>query len=214
MKRLIISGIAFIALTVIASAAGVDDEARRLYLENRLLDSELKMARGKKVYFLFDLGKKKITLKTSGLSIDEFDIKASDVWGAIPNPKPHKLLKRTALIGPSRHKIDPEKEAEEAENIDPAKFELDVLEIKDMPTDYSLTADDGINITMRSSDGFITGLYERIYYLGWYFSRPPMTVINRVMGRPYTSVYLRVGTQAARHVYWSFPEGTECLVSP
>lgn len=186
-----------------------------LYEEQQLLKSELRLAKTKHLYFVFDLRDKKVSIKSTGITLKEMGIEDVRFWGKPIEPVVHILLKKSALMKPKREKIEPKKE--EGDN---GKFEIKALELSDMPKRYRLTLSKQKNwsqgevmITIRPATKDITSVISNtLSFTGWYITRPLLTIWYYLKDRPFTSIYLTLQEEDARSIYWSFTEGAEGII--
>jgi hypothetical protein len=185
-----------------------------------LLSSELPLAKKPIIYFIFDLEKKEVLLKSRGIVLKKMKIEDVKFWGDIVDAKPQIMLRKSALFKePKRVTIDPNKAKEEeagtntTANKTPGTFEIDALELQDMPTTYHLEFSKGIYISVRpKSSGFVSNLYAIANYAGWYMSRPVLTIWHSIKGSPYISIYLTMSEEDARSIYWSLVENSENII--
>ncbi|MBI5409363.1 MAG: hypothetical protein HZA14_08360 [Nitrospirae bacterium] len=209
----------FLAVAVCSTATARDASA--LTGEARLLESELSLAKKPIIYFIFDLGGKEVLLKSRGVTLREMKIEDMRFWGRPVEVVPRPMVKKSALFKePKRISIDPNKNKEEetTETPPPANtpstaFDIEALELKDMPANYYLQFSEGIFITVRPK-ATTTGskLYNIASYAGWYISRPLLTIWHSIKGRPFTSIYLVLNAEDARSVYWSLVENSENII--
>ena len=189
-------------------------------IENRtdLLLSELTLAKKPVIYFIFDLENKEVLLKSRGTVLKEMKIEDIKFWGASVDTGPQTMIKKSALFKePKRVNIDPIKAKEEEEtkttSQTPGTFEIDALELPDMPTNYHLEFSEGVFISVRpKASGFVSSLYALLNYAAWYISRPVLTVWYSIQGRPYTSIYLTLSEEDARSIYWSLEENSVNII--
>jgi len=219
MKTLLCSLLVFLlALSVCTSA--ISQGIAGIGNETRLLESELILAKKPIIYFIFDLKKKEVLLKARGIVLKEMKIEDVKFWGEPVDAKPQTMLKKSALFKePKRVNIDPNKAKEEETSADnttnttPGTFDLEALELKDMPTIYHLEFSNGIFISVRpKAAGFVSKLYAIANYVGWYASRPILTIWHSIKSRPYTSMYLTLSEEDARSIYWSLVENSENII--
>lgn len=209
----LISFLIFISTFCIGINAYSQDIAN-LYEEQELLKSELKLAKTKHLYFVFDLRKKKVSIKSIGITLKEMGIEDMRFWGKPLEPEVYMLLKKSALMKPKREKIEPKKEE------DNGKFEIKALELSDMPKRYRLTLSKQIDqhreviiITIRPvTQGFISTLSNILSLTGWYITRPLFTIWYYLKDKPFTSIYLTLQEEDVRSIYWSFTEGAESII--
>lgn len=190
------------------NAIGLENEIHRL-------ESELRLAKKPHIYFLFDLKNKKISLKSKGMVLKEMNIDSIKFWGHPVDSKPCTLLEKSSLFKPKRVTIDPSKNKEKETNTTDGggSFEIEALELKDMPTSYSLVFQDGISVSIRpKATGFFSSLYSAVHYCNWYISRPLHTVWNAIKNKPFTAIYLTVDKKDAQAVYWSLTEHSESII--
>jgi len=177
--------------------------------ENELLESELALAQKAQLYFIFNLKDKKIYMKTRGASMRELPIDQVKRWNLPTSVKPHPLLKKSSLFKPRREDIKPqEKEAGSSD-----KFEIDALELDDMPSRFNLIRDDGVVITVRPMPrGVLSYLENMGFSLFWHISRPLLTVRDFLGKKPQSYLYLSMEKTDAQSLYWSFYEGSQCII--
>lgn len=188
----------FLTLLGAVSAAGPVEDLRE---ENLLLEAEIKMARTQEVYFVFDFRDNSVYLKSRGLQLKKLGIKDASFWGGQAGPEPRELLKKTSLFKPRREKLKPGEAASEG-------FELNALELADMPSSYRMLFKGGIELTVISSgEGVLWRLSSAARRICWLIKRPPLSVWNALRGRPFSSVLITMSGNDARSLYWAFPEG-------
>jgi hypothetical protein len=190
-------------------------------IENKtdLLSSELALAKKPIIYFIFDLGEKEVLLKSRGIVLKEMKIENVQYWGGPVDASPQLMLQKSALFKePKRVTIDPTKAKEEETSTNttpkaPGAFDIEALELKDMPTTYHLEFSKGVFISVRpKASGFVSGLYSFANYAGWYLSRPILTIWHSIKGRTYISIYLTMSEEDARSIYWSLVENSENII--
>lgn len=184
--------------------------SRELRENNRLLESELKLAKKPQLYFIFNLKEKKIYFKCRGVTLRELEIKKVNLWGPYPGLKDYVLLKRSTLFKPERKEINPKNNEKDKQE---ANFELEALELGDMPANFSMVLYEGINISVRQKpEGFFSGLRSIYSNTMWHITRPLITIWNAVQGKPFTSVYITLSKKDAQSLYWSFYEGLAGII--
>lgn len=208
-----------LALAVFPVRAGaVSQDKSLLQNETRLLESELALAKKPNIYFIFDLQKSEVLLKSRGLVLRRMKVLDMKFWGNYSGPATRHLVRKSALFKePKRVNIDPNKNKEE-ETEAPAPpssgtFDIEALELKDMPTSYLLEFEGGIHISVRpEEEGFLTTLYTVSSSVGWYITRPILTIWNTFRGKPFVSIYLTFSDEDARSIYWSLVEKSENII--
>ena len=192
------------------AAANVSaDDIHDLSIENELLESELALAQKAKVYFIFNLKDKKVYIRARGATLKELPIVKVKAWNLYIPAKPQALLKRSTLFKPRREDIKPQ----EKETGSSDKFEIDALELDDMPSRFNLILDDYVTITVRpTSHGVLSYLGNMGYSLLWHISRPLITLWGFLGKKPYSSIYISMEKMDAQSLYWSFYEGSQCII--
>ncbi len=179
-------------------------------MENRLLEAELRLARKPKIYFIFDLKNRVISLKSKGIMFKELRIEDKKIWGYPVEIEPIILLKKTALFPPKREKIKPKKSEKDKHS---SKFEIKALELEDMPSNYTLVFEKDVIISVRAeSEGLAGEVLEILTQIRWYIATPIIGLWNFIRNKPYTAIYITLGKEDARSLYWHLPEGTENIV--
>lgn len=200
----------FILLSVLllSAEASSGSEADRLIAENSLLKAELQLAKSSQIYFIFDLGAKKITIKARGILLKELPVETYSQWGIPVQPKPLPLLGKTAMVKPERKEIKPKAEGSESAP------EPEVLQLEDMPVRYQLKFDDGIRISLKPrSTGMISTLFNLVASLKSYLiTRPLGTLWNGLCRQSFTEIVLVLDDNDVRSLYWSFQEGFQCII--
>jgi hypothetical protein len=185
-----------------------DIEREKLWKENQLLKSELKLAQKPRLYFIFDLEKGEILLKARGIVLREFKTDVEQIWGDPIAIKPYPLLKKSALFPPKRRSIKPGKGTQSE-----GEFKLDALELEDMPSRYTLSMDEGVHIFIRSRPKPIfSGIWKVLFSLSRLVCHPLATTINALQGKSYTAISLILEKRDAQALYWSFLEGSESII--
>lgn len=200
--------LSFLSIAISTATAVAADEIQDLRYENEVLESELALARKAQVYFIFNLKDKKIYLKTRGATRRELPIDQVKGWNLPLSARPHPLLKKISFFKPRREEIGPKQKETTADD----KFEIDALELDDMPSRYDLVLDDGLVVTVRPKPaGILSHLESGASSIGLYLSRPLFTLWGLITKRPYSSLYISMDKIDAQSLYWSFSEGSQCI---
>lgn len=205
---------AFAALAVFAvlfpslSAWGED---QRPLLENRLAKEELLLAKTSNLYFVVYLKSKAIFLKSRGMNLQEWKIQSLHSWGDAPPLSALVLEKKSTLFPPKRTKIQPAASEE-----DPATFELDALELKDMPSRFTLYLSGGIRMYVRpKAKGFFPRLGSVGYLIAWNVWVPLENLSFKMRKKPFAAIDVKLEKKEdGKAVFWAFPDGIKGLVFP
>jgi hypothetical protein len=202
--------IIFLLLMLLAATNAVCSEKANVVLrENRLLESELKLARKPKIYAVFDLGNKRVSIKARGIELTEFPIENVTLWGNALAANPLSLVAKGSFIKPKRKRIKP------GQDNGQDTFELDALEVNDMPSRYTLYLDRGVSVCVRAApEGIFLRLLDAGYSLAGALVRPFYSTWYFLKKRPFTEVDITLKEKDARSLYWIMFEGTPCLLAP
>ena len=180
-------------------------------LQNRLAKEELLLAKTPSLYFIVYLKSKVIVLKSRGMILQEWKAQSIRAWGDAPPLGALTLEKKSTLFPPKRTKIKPAADEEEA-----ATFELDALELKDMPSRFTLFLSGGIRLHVRPK---ARGLFPRLgnigHLLGWNLWVPLKNLSFRLRKKHFAAFDISLEKKEdGQAVYWALPEGIKGLVFP
>jgi hypothetical protein len=196
---------------VIGLSRGVLAQEKAPLIQNRLAKEELQLARTPSLYFIIYLKSKLIALKSRGMTLQEWKIDSLHRWGDPPPPEAMTLQKKSTLFPPKRIKIKPAADEEEA-----ATFEPDALELKDMPSRFTLFLSDGMRIYVRArARGFLPHLGSIGHFFTWYVWAPVTNLFFELRNKPHASLeILLADKEDAQALYWAFPDGLKGLIYP
>lgn len=223
-----------------ASIKGLPEATLQILKENRFLEEELKLAKTPRYYFVLNLKEKTLELRARGMVLKSW--KASELrYTGKPVPlQVTTLTKKTTLNPPERKVLNPsEQQAEEAKKAEekarqnqqkkkengkkqgttPAEpaaptdnFEVEALEITDMPGSYELNFDDGLRIFVRSKSGFKGKFRQAKENLLWYFWFPVKHFLDRKSElHPQLILYFD-NRRDAQGIYWAFIDGLKGII--
>ena len=189
-------------------ALGGDQTA---YLENRLLKEELALAKTPSLYFVVYAKSKKIALKSRGMILQEWTVQGLHAWGDGVPLDALTIEKKSALFPPKRTKITPAADEEEA-----ATFELDALELKDMPSRFTLFLSAGIRVHIRSkARGFFPRLGNFGHLIAWNLWIPLKNLSFGLRNKPFAAIDIKLDKKEdSQAVYWAFADGIKGLIFP
>ena len=144
-------------------AAPVDKAA--LAKKQSSLNSEYALAKESQFYFVLDVLGRKLELRVRGMVLRSWPLQSMRFWGRPDFSGTVELVRKTTLKAPQRivikpgvgGKLEPAPAAKPtpttgAAPANPAEFDLEALELKDMPKRFSLDFDNGLHVTVRSKD--------------------------------------------------------------
>ena len=176
--------------------------------EAHLLATELTLAKGEAPYVLLDTGTGTLSLKARGVLLREWKIVKSREWGYPLTSDPLPLLKKSTLISPEREEIKP------GQTGTTDTFDIQALELPDMPKKFSLALENGIRIYVTPSPQgisrillFSTKILRRLFFY------PLATINSSLRGSDYRvlEIELESGTEA-QSLYWALAEETDFLI--
>lgn len=207
----------FLAASIAWAAPLRAQEPEDLLRTQATLTSEYGLARAPNFYFVLDVSGKKLELRVRGMVLRSWPLSSMQFWGK-PNFQGNVELKtKSALKTPERIVVRPtggeEQAAPEAKGEGP-EFELEALELKDMPESFRLEFDNGFHVSVRSSaaasGGFFKGLWNS---WNWYVGLPIRSFLSR--GHNGSSAWLELVFEEkhdAQAIYWHFFEGIRGIV--
>ncbi|MDH4217696.1 MAG: hypothetical protein OEY18_04745 [Candidatus Aminicenantes bacterium] len=178
--------------------------------ERQSLEIELSFTKSSHLYFILDIGERKIDLKAKGLLLRTWKIEKIRLWGDPVLQNPISLVKKSALFPPKREEINPEETEKDEE------FELEALELSDMPSSYAIILERNISIYIRPKSKGLTSLLKNIgHTLRWYFYPSLRTVWSKAKRKSYTAFdVLMENKEDCRSFYWTLAENSQFIILP
>jgi len=208
--------LAIMASTSASPALAVQEpkDNRRIALENKRIEAEFPLAKSPAFYFVISLESKQIDLKSRGLVFRKWTARRVRCWGKPVSSETTKLARKSALILPQRTVIKPGEEEAPAKPAEPAtkpgEFELEVLEIKDMPKEFTLELEDGTMISVVTKT---KGLARFKRWVGWHIGLPLKTIKLQRKKQSMTLIQLEFDDPAdGQAMYWALIEGMRGLI--
>jgi hypothetical protein len=202
--------VVFMALCLAAAAGsfGQAVDKEKIARVQQGLTGEHELAREPHFYFVLDVREKDLELRVRGMVLREWKLQSMRFWGKPAFSKIVQLVRKSTLNPPRRNVIKPGEAAAAAK--DPSKFELEALELKDMPKSFSLDFDNGLHISVRGPSKGIKALEENI---NWYGVLPVRGFFKARNGKPVSELELRFENEKdAQAIYWTFFDGIKGLV--
>lgn len=200
-----------ISVAMTALCIGQEDPAST-YRQSKFFEEEYALAKAPGFYFLINLKDKRIELKSRGMVLRSWNPQKIRFWGSPVPFRALTLTRKTALTLPQRRIIRPgEEEASPPKpQPKPGEFELEALEVKDMPRFFTLELENGTAIYVASKEKGLRKLWSS---LKWHIGMPLKTLRLRKNKQPVS--FIRVGFDDAREgqsLYWALTEGIKGLI--
>ncbi|MDI6845652.1 MAG: hypothetical protein QME28_05890 [Candidatus Saccharicenans sp.] len=216
----------------------IPPETHEVLKENRFLEEELKLARTPQYYFVLNLRDGMLELKARGMVLRVWKAKKIRYTGKPVPLQVTSLKNKTALNPPERKVVKPgagqpqetekktgaptsenknKKKEEKRESQETARtatdsFEVEALEITDMPSSFELNFDNDLRIYVRSpADSREKWRRIKENFL-WYAWNPVKYLINRKSElQPQLILYFDTHRQS-QGIYWAFVDGIKGII--
>lgn len=224
MKRLIaLAALAAVGLTGAAGAAKMDRAA--LAKKQDVLNAEYGLAKEAKFYFVFDVKGRKVELRVRGVALKTWPIESMRFWGRPEFSGPVDLVKKTTLKAPQRIVIKPgdtetsikvptPKPGTSVLTATAADYDLEALELRDMPTRFGLDLSNGLHISLRARTGGSPGLGARLKDVWrWYIALPLGNLFGSRKGREISELELVFADgKDPQSIYWHLFDGIKGII--
>jgi len=168
------------------------------------------LANSAELYFIVTIGEKRIDLKAKGILLRTWKIEKIRLWGDPVLSNPVSLIKKTTLFPPKREEIKPDKTVEES------PYELEALELGDMPSSYTLSLERNLSIYIHpKSTGWTSHLRKIGSAIRWYFYPPVKTVWTKANKKPYTAFEITLeNKEESKSFYWVLSKNSPFIILP
>ncbi len=211
----------------LASAAGTDKAA--LAKKQDALNAEYSLAKDAKFYFVFDVSGRKLELRVKGMVLRTWPIQSMRFWGKPDLAGTVELVKKTTIKAPQRIVIKPGEselippspaakpaatEAAPAVATTSADYDLEALELRDMPKSFGLDLDNGLHVTVKTKSGNTGGTGGAIREAWrWYFRLPLKNAFGPRQGRGVSELELFFKEEKdAQSIYWHLFDGIKGII--
>jgi hypothetical protein len=224
MKKIIaIAALALVGFAASGAAAGPDRAA--LAKKQSSLASEYGLAKDSNFYFVFDVLGRKLELRVRGMVLRTWPLQAMRFWGRPDLAGSVALVRKTTLKAPERIVIKPggeeeavpEPAAPAAKSAAPATaadFDVEALELRDMPKKFSFDFDNGLHVTIKAKNagerGFAGTLTDA---WRWYVDLPLRNLFGSRGGKAISELELTFDEEKdAQSIYWHFFDGIKGII--
>jgi hypothetical protein len=199
-----------LVIALLALLAGGEEKNRDAWRSSQALRLELELAKYPALYYLVDFSGHQILLKSRGMVLKEWRIESIRRWGDALSPMAFALEKKSSFFPPRRAKIKPGTDEEEG------SFELDALELKDMPSSFVLYLSGGVRVYIRPKPrNLVSRIGGLVRFLAWNLWVPWKNLGHEMRGKPFAAIDLSFSsTEDAQSLYWSLADGTKGLILP
>lgn len=217
------------ALAVGAAAFGAQADRAALAQKQARLANEYSLAKESQFYFVLDVPGRKLELRVRGMVLRSWPLQGMRFWGDPDFAGTVELIRKSALKAPARIVIKPgEDETAEGAGTDgsaqvvtgaaspaaPAEFDLEALELKDMPKRFSLDFDNGLHIQVLARSGGSPGLFGSLADAWhWHVDLPLRNLFGSRNGKRISELKLAFEhDEDAQAIYWHFFDGIKGIV--
>lgn len=216
-----------VLMAAVLSAAAVPEAAGKSSLAKKQssLNSEYALAKDPGFYFVLDVLGRKLELRVRGMVLRSWPLQSMRFWGQPDFSGNVELVRKTTLKAPQRIVIKPGSEEPapapvaqpspaKAAPANPAEYDLEALELKDMPKRFSLDFDNGLHVTIRSKAAGSSGTFGALRDAWrWYVALPLKNLFGRREDKALSELELIFdGDKDAQAVYWHFFDGIKGVI--
>ena len=208
-------------------AAGADKTD--LGKKQKALNSEYSLAKDSSFYFVLDVLGRKLELRARGMVLRSWPFQSMRFWGRPEFSGNVELARKTALKAPERIVIKPGGDDEKVEAVpaheakptgtgaaaaNAAEFDLEALELKDMPKKFGFDFDNGLHILIRTKKAAAGGLLGWVREgWHWYVDLPLRNLFGRHTGTGLSELELTFDNDKdAQSIYWHFFDGIKGII--
>jgi len=221
-----INSLFYILLLTSLSSQPLSNEKAVIIERNKFLTAMLSLAEKSKHYFLVDIREKKLFLMNRGIVLREWSADQVRFTGDPIPVQPFSLVSKNIQLADLRLNVNVDDESvnntstnnssdnKTSENKKDDKYELEALEIDDMPTNYQLFLDGGISINVRAqSEAFGSTIKHIAHSLMWYTYYPILAIWSSFKKNTFTVIDISFkDKKEAQALFWAFTEETECIL--
>jgi hypothetical protein len=208
---------------VCSSPAAQADKAK-LAKRQDSLNSEYSLAKESNFYFVFDVRGRKFELRVRGMVLRSWPLQSMRFWGQPDFSGNVELVRKSSIKAPERifikpgdaEKVQPTPASKPtpAAAANPAEFDLEALELKDMPKTFSLDFDNGLRVTVKTKSSGSGGFLGRMRAAWrWYIDLPMRNVFGARPERGLSELELTFDNEKdAQSLYWHFFDGIKGII--
>jgi hypothetical protein len=200
-----------VSLAFILLAGTLAAEDVRLPSDLRRLEKELSLASAKEMYIIMDIGSGVMRLKMKGVVLREWKPIVFRTWGVIATDEPLSVLEKRAITLPQREKIQPGDTIRSGDT-----FDLQALELRDMPTTFTFDLEKSIYIHVSPKPmKFSSRVKSWGYEFRWYVLQPIRTIYGTLKKTPFSMCDLVFESEKEpQALFWAVNQGTKFFIVP
>jgi hypothetical protein len=200
--------IVMLFLAAASGALGLGLDKEKILRTQEQLTAESDLAKEPHFYFVMDVRERNLELRVKGMVLRSWKLRSMRFWGTPAFSRTVQLVRKSTLKPPRRNVIKPGEATPSPK--DPGKFELEALELKDMPKSFTLEFDNGLHVSIRAA---VTGFAAVRDDINWYGVLPVKSYFQKNRGKPSSELELSFDKESdAQAIYWIFFEGIKGLV--
>jgi hypothetical protein len=215
--------IAAAGLAGLLGASGADNT--KVAKKQEALNAEYSLAKDANFYFVLDVLGRKLELKVRGMVLRTWPLQSMRFWGQPDFSGSVELARKTALKAPERIIIKPGETEAPAPAAAPkpaatgaaptaADFDLEALELRDMPKRFRLGFNNGLNVTIKTKEAGTRSLGGTLRDAWrWYLDIPLRNLFDAKDGQGLSELELVFEDgKDAQSIYWHFFDGIKGII--
>jgi hypothetical protein len=213
-------------LTLLSSQSLSHEQAGITLERNKFLTTIYSLAQKPDRYFLFDITEKKIFLMSRGIVLREWSADQVRFTGDPVPVQIFSLVRKNIQFSKLRNNVDVDDNSindndannthdnKTVENKKEDKFELEALELNDMPSNYILFLNGGISIKIRTQrEGLWATLIKPVHFFVWHAYYPIRAVWSSLIKDTFTAIDISFkDKKEAQALFWAVADEAECIL--
>ena len=212
-------------LTFIRSQPLSNEKAGITLEKNSFLEAMFSLAQKPDNYFLFDIREKRIFLMSRGIVLREWFADQVQFTGDPVPVQIFSLERKNIQFSELRHNIDVDDNSvnntdpdnigdnKTGENKKEDKFELEAVELDDMPTSYVLFLNGGISINIRTHEGFGSFFKNTTHSIMWHAYYPIRAIWSSLKKDTFTAIDISFKDEKeAQALFWAVADKAQCIL--
>jgi hypothetical protein len=213
-------------LTLLSSQPLSHEQAGIALEKNKFLTTMFSLAQKPDHYFLFDITEKKIFLMSKGIVLREWSVDKVRFTGDPVPVQIFSLVRKNIQFSELRNNVDVDDSSvndndadntgdnKTGEDSKGTKFELEALELDDMPSSYILFLNGGISIKIRTQrEGLWSTLKKPVHFFAWHAYYPIRAIWSSLKKDTFTAIDISFkDKKEAQTLFWAVADEAECIL--